>query len=372
MSVLKYWVWLASRQGVTALDTRRLLDAFGSPEQIYRAGRPELAGCALSPYCLEKLCDKSMDRVEAILEACAAQGIQLITLQDSQYPARLTQIYDPPVVLYVKGRMPEIDDVPVIAMVGTRKCTAYALDVTEKLAGQVARGGGLVLSGLANGVDQAAHRGALRAGGKTVAVMGCGLDIDYPKNAAEMKRDIAATGALISEYPPGCPALAQNFPPRNRILSGLSVGVVIVEAPEKSGAMITARLATEQDRDVFVHPGTVEDPVNAGNYALMRDGAKPVRTGADILEEYVHLFPQAVELERARPQKPLFSRKSADGDESGRILAALEGDQALHVDEIIERTRLPAATVLANLTVMEITGSVRQLAGKRFQREPGW
>ncbi len=372
MSALKYWVWLSSHQGLTSVEKIKLLRAFSAPENIYKADRDEiLSKCKIRNYALGLLSDKSMERCEQIIEKCAQLKVQIMTLQDSQYPSRLAEIYDPPVVLYVRGTLPMIDEVPVIAMVGTRKCTAYALTCAEAMGNEVANGGGVIISGLANGVDQAALRGALKSGKPTIGVLGCGHDVMYPKSAVNMRRDIEVKGAVISEYPPGVAALPHNFPTRNRIISGMSVGVAVIEAPIKSGALITARTATEQNRDVFAHPGTVEDAINAGNYALLRDGAKPVKSGADILKEYTHLFPDRIDLDKITPKKKSFFKKN-EQEIPDKILMALSDDEAVHVDLIIAKTGLSASDVLSNLTVMEITGAVCQLPGKRFKREPGW
>jgi len=372
MSILKYWVWLSSRQGVTSIEKIHLLRAFGTPENVFNASEDEILNCIRpTAYGMRSIKDKSMTDTDRIIESCMQMRIQIVTLQDSQYPSRLAQIYDPPTALYVKGQLPLVDDVPAIAMVGTRKCTAYALSCAETMGSEISKGGGLVISGLAEGVDQAALRGALKTGKPTIGVLGCGLDIIYPKSAGNMRTDIEVNGAVISEYAPGTPALPHNFPPRNRIISGLSVGVVVVEAPEKSGALITTRLAAEQGRDVFAHPGTVEDAINAGNYLLLRDGAKPVRTGMDVLSEYVHLFPGKINVEKASEKKHGMFNKSKSRDIPEIILDVL-GDEPVHVDDIISATKLSASEVLSNLTIMEITGAVAQLPGKRFKREPGW
>lgn len=373
MSKLKYWLWLSGRKGVTTVNKAELLKALGDPENIYNADANTLASvCEMTAYAADSLLDKNLDDAQRIIDECAKLHIRIMTMQDSLYPSRLLQIYDPPEVLYIKGHMPDIDDHPAIGIVGTRKCSAYGLTCAEEMGEQLAKGGAIVISGLANGIDQAALKGAVKSGKPTIGVMGCGLDVPYPKGAAKLKNDMLANGAIISEYPPGTPARAQNFPPRNRIISGLSLGITVIEAPIKSGALITARMAYEQNRDVFVHPGTVEDEVNQGNYELMRDGAKPVRNGAEVLCEYVHLFPKRITLEKAEPKKPLFSKKKSDDEVSDEIMKVLDGDEAVHIDEIIARTKLSASQVLSNLTILEITGAVKQLPGKHFQREPGW
>ena len=241
MAGLKYWVWLSEVKGLTNRSKLLLLDHFGSPENIYYADEDEYRLVeGIEPRQIALLAEKSMEDADRILGACSRLGLRLLTMQDADYPVRLRNIFEPPCLLYVKGNLPTIDEEVAVAMVGTRKASPYGIEAAEKIAYGLSRQGAVVISGAAAGVDSASHRGALRAGGKTIAVLGCGLDVVYPAENAWLYRDIAASGALISEYPPGTAAEAWHFPVRNRIISGLSLATVVVEAPEKSGALITA------------------------------------------------------------------------------------------------------------------------------------
>jgi DNA processing protein len=214
-----------------------------------------------------------------------------MTLHDGDYPARLTNIPDPPLVLYIRGRLPALDEEAAVAVVGTRSCTPYGLKAAERIGYELARHGCLVVSGLARGIDSAAAKGTLRAGGRVVGVVGSGLDIVYPPENKKLFDDVAAVGAIVSEYPPGSPAAPRHIPQRNTVMSGLSVGVTVIEAPEKSGALITATHALEQGRDVFAIPGNVDSPACKGSNNLLREGAVLVTTGREIAEEYAALFP---------------------------------------------------------------------------------
>ena len=256
MAGLKYWVWLNECRGLTNRSRALLLDHFGSPEDVYYADEAEYALVeGLSKKQIELLADKSADGADKILGDCQRLGLRILTMQDADYPARLRGFFEPPCLLYVKGTLPAFDEEVAVAMVGTRACTPYGTQSAEKIAYGLAKQGALVVSGAARGIDSAAHRGALRAGGVTVAALGNGLDVVYPEENAGLYRDIAATGALLSEYPPGTAAEGWHFPIRNRIISGLCLATVVVEAPlERSGALITANTALEQGRDVFAVP----------------------------------------------------------------------------------------------------------------------
>ena len=257
MAALKYWVWLASLPGVGSRAKLQLLEHFSSPEEIYYAQPEELllTGAVNKTQAL-LLADKSLSRAEDVLSACAKTGQFIVTLDDTTYPSRLRDIFDPPLLLYGKGSMPIFDDEAAIAVVGTRNCTAYGTDVASQLGYELARQGALVLSGMAKGIDGAAMKGALRAGGFTAAVLGGGVDVVYPAENRRIYEDVAATGVLLSEYPPGTEPMASHFPVRNRILSGLSLAAVVVEAPERSGALITASTALEQGRQLPAYGGT--------------------------------------------------------------------------------------------------------------------
>lgn len=395
MAALKYWVWLSEIRGLTNRSKLALLDHFGTPENIYYADEDEYRLVpGLEPRQPALLADKSCEEADRILGACARLGLRLLTMQDADYPVRLRNIFEPPCLLYVRGNLPVVDEEVAVAVVGTRKATPYGLESAEKLAYGLARQGALVVSGAAAGVDSAAHRGALRAGGKTVAVLGCGVDVAYPAENEWLCRDIAASGALISEYPPGTAAEGWHFPARNRIISGLCLAALVVEAPEKSGALITANTALEQGRDVFAVPGPIDAPMSRGCNRLIADGAAALAADSwDILREYEAAYPHRIsggrvelphtlgyqareeqararrqETQEAAPALPELDLAKNDAgltDDQITILRALK-DGALQVDDIIEKTGVPTRRVLSALTMMELDGYVAQGGGKHF------
>jgi len=394
MAGLKYWIWLNECRGLTNRSRALLLDHFGSPENAYYADTGEYALIeGLPKKQIELLADKSTAAADRILGDCQRFGLRVLTMQDADYPARLRNIFEPPCVLYVKGTLPAFDEEVAVAMVGTRACTPYGTNCAEKLAYGLARQGALVVSGAARGIDSAAHRGALRAGGVTVAVLGNGLDVVYPEENANLYRDIAATGALLSEYPPGTAAEGWHFPIRNRIISGLCLAAVVVEAPlERSGALITANTALEQGRDVFAVPGPIDAPMSRGCNRLIADGAGLVSESWDILREYESQYPHKILGERvelphalgyqARAEQEIAKREeapvkaetlpvldlSADhgltDDQLALLRALCEGEK--QVDDLIELTQIPTRRVLSALTMLELDGYAAQSGGKRF------
>jgi DNA processing protein len=401
MASLKYWVWLSTLPGVGAMTAGRLLHRFGSPEQVFFADEQdyrELPG--LSKSDMEALCNKSLYTASKTLEDCAELGFRVMTYNDGEYPSRLRNISDPPPVLYVRGRLPVLDEEAAIAVVGSRSCTPYGIKAAEKMGYELSRHGCLVVSGLARGIDTAAAKGALRAGGRVIGVLGTGLDIVYPPENKQLFDDVAATGAILSEYPPGAPASPDHFPQRNRIMSGISVGVTVIEAPLKSGALITAAHALEQGRDVFALPGNVDSPASEGSNQLLREGAFFVTCGREIAEEYTRLFPDKIQTERRKvPLDPVQAEKLVDSlsavsrqkptkkeidnknsveyidlvklkeqvsDDEFKVLSAL-GPKTKHIDEIIAESGLAAAAVLPALTMLELGGYIEQSAGKHFR-----
>lgn len=273
MSHLKYWVWLSTRRGLAGVTMQRVLDHFGGPERVYYAHAKdvdELTG--LSGLARSSLKDKSMREVERILDRCDQLGIRVMTRQDAVYPQRLENIPQPPLVLYAKGRPISLDDQVAIAMVGTRSCTPYGERVAGKLAMELTHGGAMVVSGMAQGIDAASIRGALMAGGTVVSVLAGGLDVIYPRYHRFLYEDVAASGLLLSEYPPGTEHKGSHFPVRNRIISGLSLGVVVVESPRRGGALITASHALDQNRDVYAVPvPSTPQPVRAPTASSRRE-----------------------------------------------------------------------------------------------------
>lgn len=413
--MLIHWIWLAHRPGFGPRTKAQLLEHFRDPEAVYYADEEALGQLGLSSDVRAALLDKNLDSSEKILEDCEKKRLNILTLQDAAYPSRLKNIPDPPLVLYYKGQLPDFDGVPVIGVVGTRKASAYGLTVAKRMGYQIGRCGGLVVSGMAYGIDGLAMSGALTAGAKTVGVLGCGADIVYPQSNRSLFRDVEAYGCILSEFAPGQNAAKWTFPMRNRIISGLSCGVLVVEAPEKSGALITARLALEQGRDVFAVPGNIDMPTCAGSNALLRDGAIMVSSGWDVLSEYQSLFPDKIHredapcLQRAYPQelagqegekmpprvaqtpripeettrlKKNLEKKSIDkepveaysdvnvdlsrlSEDEQRIVLCLKNGQRL-VDDVIAETGMTTGKLLAVLTMLELKGVIRRLPGKRI------
>lgn len=405
--MLQYWIWLSSIKGLSCRSQAAVIRHFGDAESVYLADALSYRSVSgLSTRDAELLNNKDMTNVQTILTACTNMEIHIITYQDAAYPERLRQIADPPMVLYYRGSLPAFDVEPVICVVGTRDASAYGLFCSTRLGYQIASCGGTVLSGMARGIDASSIQGALTAGKPVVGVLGCGVDVVYPRQNASLLLDVQKHGCLISEYPPGTPPLASHFPVRNRILSGLSVGVLVVEAAEKSGALITAAHALEQGRDVFAIPGNIGVESSAGSNRLIRDGAELVTCGWDIMQNYEALFPgkvtQPIQKERnaavymqhsdqpseqLRVASPVLTprpvdknnvdkKKSKDyidlkkvmsglSEDEKRIVEALQ-EKELHVDDLIEHCQVPAARILAALTLLEVKGYVRRLPGKRF------
>ena len=387
MSALKYWVWLAECRGVSNQARLALLRHFGSPEDVFYADTGEiLLTEGITREQAKALEDHKLNKADKILADCQRLGLRILTIQDAEYPGRLQNIYDPPCLLYVKGRLPAIDEEAAVAVVGTRDCTPYGVACAEKLGYGLASGGAVVVSGLAKGIDAAASRGALRAGGVTVGVVGNGLDVHYPYESRYLYEDIAAAGALLSEYPPGTEPAGKHFPARNRIISGLSLATLVVEAPERSGALITAETALEQGRDVFAVPGPIDAPASVGCNRLIRDGAGLVSDAWDILREYAGRFPEKLKQDEAREQpavlgyqarqkaepKPvppsLDLNKSSLTDDQLNLLRAMSDEEPALVDDLIEQTGIPTRRVLSALTLLEMEQLVTQHSGKRYTR----
>ena len=388
MSALKYWLWLTELPGLTNQTRLALLRHFPTPEDVYYADPEEvLLTEGITREQAKLLEDKDCSNADRILADCQRLDADILTIQDAGYPNRLRNIYDPPCLLYVRGRLPAFDDEASIAVVGTRDCTPYGISSAEKLGYGLAAGGAVVVSGLARGVDSAALRGALRAGGTVTAVLGNGLDVVYPPENRYLYEDVAAAGALVSEYPPGTSPEARHFPVRNRIMSGLCLGTLVVEAPARSGALITAGTALEQGRDVFAVPGPIDAPASVGCNRLIRDGAGLVSDAWDILGEYEPRFPDKLRREGAKetpavlgyqarqktepkPVPPSVSISRNDyslTDDQIRLLRALTEEPML-VDDLIELTEIPTRRVLSALTVLEIEHLVTQHSGKRYAR----
>ncbi len=403
--MLIHWLWLVTRAGLSDRRKLAVLRCFRDPEDVFYAddfdGVEELTESEL-----ETLRDKSLTAAKRILAQCTDLGIQILTMGDERYPSRLKNISDPPLVLYYKGILPEFDKQPVIGVVGTRNATIYGCNIARRLGYQIAKCGGLLVSGGAKGIDAMAMSAAMKAGGQAVGVLGCGVDVVYPPANRWLFMELEQYGCLISEFPPETPPAKWTFPKRNRIISGISNGVLVVEAPERSGSLITARQALEQGRDLFVVPGNIDVPNCAGSNQLLRDGATAVSTGWDILSEYQAEYPLIVtqneetpllpEQEETLPQvaqkpqvpkkKSVLSRKKdkkvidkkaqppyidvekslpALSEEERAIVEQLKMGERL-ADEVIASSGLPSGRALSLLTMLQMRGVIARLPGNRI------
>ncbi len=352
----KYWVGFNLVKGIGAARLRRLIDYFGSVEAAWKAPGQSLLSAGLSQKLVENFLvlrsDVSLDRVwEQIQES----GIQVLTWEDAAYPKQLIEIDQPPPVLYLRGDL-QPDDDWAVAVVGTRRITAYGRQVAQEISSFLANNGITVISGLARGVDSVAHKSALDAGGRSIAVLGNGVDLIYPPEHKRLADAMIQHGALISDYPPGTPPDSVNFPPRNRIISGLARAVVIVEAGERSGALITANFAAEQGRDVFAVPGNINAPQSKGTNRLIQQGANPLLEPQEILETLN--LTQVVEYRAARATLPIDPMEA-------RLLGTI-GQEPRHIDDICRQTDLPIDQVSATLALMELKGMVRQVGGMNY------
>ena len=414
--MLVHWIWLATRAHINERVKVELVRHFQDPEAVYFADAASYLQIeGLSEEGKAALADKCLTEAEKILCQCQRENLGILTYQDAAYPNRLKNISDPPLVFYYKGRLPDFDGSPLIGVVGTRKASAYGMNAAKKLGYQIARCGGIVVSGMAYGIDGQATRGALTAGAPAVGILGCGADVVYPPSNRGLFEDMEQYGCLLSEFVPGTPPMGFNFPKRNRIISGLSCGVLVVEAPEKSGALITAQAALDQGRDVFVVPGNIDVDTFVGSNRLLREGAMAVSSGWDILNEYEAQFPDKIrkfdapmlqkadgtngeisaQTEKIQPKvaqkaipfgKKKISKQKEDKKvidngapspysdledkmpllpDEQKILSALTREPR-PVDDVIAQTGLPTAKMLATLTLLQVKGIVRQHPGKRI------
>ncbi len=395
-----YWLWLAQKTEVNNAVKKALIEHFGGPEDLFFARKEdylELHIQGLKENGLEALCDKDLSPAEELLTQCAKLGLGVLPFGDPGYPDRLRQIFDPPTVLYYKGTLPQWDKFPVVALVGTRKSSIYGNQTARRIGKEIARQGGLLVSGLAQGIDAQAMAGALEEGFPVVGVLGCGADIVYPRANRELFSQTERLGCILSEFIPGTPPLKQNFPRRNRIISGLSCGVVVVEAPEHSGALLTASRALEQGRDVFVVPGNVDMDSFRGSHQLLRNGAIAVASGEDVMAEYTGIYPEKLSRAAAPApvkqektvQKPAVSKKlkektidngpSRPYSEQNDTLAGLTpleqavmaaiGEEIAEVDDVIARVGRSSGEVLGVLTMLEIKKRILRHPGKRVSRQ---
>ena len=409
MSSLLSYVWLSLKRGLGNYLRAEVLRRMGSPEAVYAADSTMLAqSCpSLRRQHIELLCDKSTDEAEQVITQCAREDIRILPVSDAAYPDRLRQIEDPPVVLYIRGRWPDFDTMPGIAVVGTRQATSYGVQVAGTIGAELAKAGFVTVSGMALGNDAAAHRGALRAGGLTVAVLAGGPDVCYPPQNRALMGDILLSGAVISEYPPGTEPHGRNYHQRNRIISGLSVASVIVEASDwRSGALITARHALDQGRDVYAVPGPIDAPQSQSCNELIAKGEAALLTSPTVLvREYSGMMPEqavqqafrrqtgeypepaarsawedirrreqqaeqrraaAAEKAKAEPKQPSAAAKPLpDGlNEDEKTIVTLVRDGVSTPEELIDRCGLAAPRVMSLVTMLEMDGILRREKGR--------
>ena len=411
--MLVHWVWLAHRPGLSDWLRWQILQQYGDPEAVYYASDYRRIE-DLTEEGLKGLLDKDLRDAETILEHCLEERISILTIQDALYCSRLKNIPDPPLVLYYRGRLQDLDSTAVIGVVGTRAASLYGLGCARTLSREIGSSGGIVVSGMAKGIDAMAMEGALSGDGTVIGVLGCGVDIVYPRSNRTLFENTERYGCIFSEFPPGTPPLPGNFPKRNRIISGLSSGVLVVEAPMKSGALITARLAADQGRDVFVVPGNIGVPTCAGSNSLLRDGAIAVTCGWDVLSEYEYRYegrlkerklpPERTEEppasppsepEKPEPQGPAPSAQPSENqagtinsrekvidnpasepyidlndilskctEPQQAILKALQQGRCI-VDDLVAGTGISTQEVLSCLTILEIRGFIERHPGRQ-------
>ena len=399
MPSIRYWVWLSSVSHASPGARAALIAHYGDAESAFLAPPGEYGQIpglgAAEAQLFEK---RDLAAADRILERCAREQITVLTMQDAAYPRRLLNIFAPPVVLYVKGSLPDVDSIPSVAVIGTRKATPYGIKMGTNLAWEIAKSGGIVVSGLTEGVDRAAARGCLLAGGRCIGVLGTAHGEE-----SNLGRDVIASGALVSEYPPGTEPLKRFFRERNRVSSGLSHAVCVVEAPSVSGSLLFAREALEQGREIFAVPGNADAENSAGTIALIKQGARPATCGWDVMEDFAATYPgtirpvegsappvpgtvppaasqatQPAPAEQARDssKKEIDKPKSAGyidlqeqlkqlSQEQLQIITAIDRGET-HIDDIIESTGMSAAKVLSQLTILEIKGYIRRSAGRRI------
>ncbi|NBO64121.1 MAG: DNA-protecting protein DprA [Acidobacteria bacterium] len=372
------WVALNMVRGIGPRLANQLLREFGSPANVFSASRKALEKQGLKlETILELHAGEVLARAGAEIERLEPLGIELVTLDDPRYPSLLREIHDPPLVLYARGEWLEAAARPCLAVVGSRRSSSYGVNAALSLARELAASGLTIVSGLARGIDAAAHRGALEAVGKTIAVVGTGLDTTYPAEHRKLGEEIINSGAIVSEFPLGTPPLPQNFPYRNRVLSGLSFGVLIIEAAEHSGSLITARLAAEQGRDVYAVPGNITSQTSFGPNYLIKDGAKLIQCGRDVLEE----LPPSIrdQISGATPplthtttslttpgQTPIEVANLSAAERT--VLELLSPDVPSHIDQLLIASRLSSPEMMNALLGLEMKDRITQLPGKSFLR----
>lgn len=353
-----YWIWL-SKLGLSLKKMAELATLFDYPEELYKASHSTLLYLGVDNATVKILANKNLSKANAILEYCTNNNIQLLCFGDDEYPELLKEIIDFPIVLYVKGDKSVMSSTLPLSMVGSRRPSIYATKTAEKFSFDIASSGMTIVSGMARGIDTICHKGAIRAGKPTIAVLGCGVDVTYPAENEDIKLAIEQNGCVISEFPPGTPPLHTNFPVRNRIISGISLGTFVVEGTLKSGSMITVRMAQEQGREVFTVPTNIDNIRGEGNNLLIQQGAKMVLKVSDVLEEFALSYTDRV-------NEVLSDREKTYDVLEQSIIDVLNNSVPVNVDEICLVTKQSASVVNSKLTLLEVNGRVKRLPGKNY------
>lgn len=372
---MKDWIALNMTPGVGPRVATNLLERFGSPGSVFHARRPELESIRLKPETIESIIKNEFaERAEGELDRVKKLGGDILILDDGSYPALLREIADPPITLYVRGDWQACLEQPCVGVIGSRQCSTYGENASEMLSRDLASRGITIVSGLARGIDSAAHRGALQAKGRTVAVMGTGIDGVYPKDNTRLVREILdGGGCLVSQFPLGTPPLKDNFPYRNRIISGLSLGVLIVEASERSGSLITARLAAEQNREVMAVPGNITSSNSFGTNYLIKAGAKLVQQWQDVVAELpseiaARILPPKIDEKNNGNGRQQELIPAGLSDNEHKIWLLLNADEATHIDVLLESSGLSFGDLNSVLVGLDIKDMIRVLPGKHYAR----
>ena len=373
----KYWVWLTLAIGVNNPKQKRIFDMYESITDFYNGGIYEwrLSGI-FSEKEINSLQNTRLADAADVIDTCKKLGYDIVCIDDAQYPDKLSSIYAPPCVLYVWGELPDFDNRLSIAMVGTRNATQYGVMASHVLSSSLAKLGAIIVSGGALGIDSASHTGALEAGGTTVCVLGCGIDYRYLMSNAAMRKNIASTGAVISEYPPGTNSFPGNFPVRNRIISGLSDGIIVVEADEKSGSLITVNHALEQGREVFAVMGNINSRYSTGTNKMIKDGATPVTSYLDVIEAFPNYsvstnsendIEYSARNSTELNKEPVTHKTDLDLSDTVERIYKCIGNEPVHIDNIVINTNLPVSKVLQSLTELELLGLISCHQGRLYK-----
>ncbi len=360
---LKFLLALSFIEDIGPVTTGRLLSAFHTPEAVFDAGLSELSSVGkISESKAKRIKEfKAWDRIDREIKEAEQHNIRIITLFDKEYPEPLSHLDNAPAILYIKGDLAE-DDRFALAMVGSRDMSDYGRKISADLSYELACAGLTIVSGMARGIDTVSHSGALKAGGRSIAVLGCGLDVCYPAENKELMTALSRSGCVMSEFPLGTPPLRENFPRRNRLISGLSLGVLVVEATARSGSLITARFALEQGKEIFAVPGNITSGNARGTNSLIKMGAKPVQSAEDIIED---LSPQIKGMLKVKDFSVPPSARLEINDEEKAICNIL-GSDSKHIDHIVRELKIPAARLSGLLLGLEMKGLIRQTAGNNF------